>query len=76
MGDLAVSAGASVLVVRRGRPAGLRVSESLEIVRGRPVRAVARTGDGVEVLSAGRCLGLRVTLGMACASHECEVALR
>ncbi|WP_369392082.1 polysaccharide lyase 8 family protein [Streptomyces sp. CG1] len=82
VGDLAVSAGASVLVVCRGRTATLRVSEPprtgepLEIVWDRPVRAVTRAGDGVEVLSAGHCLRLRVTPGMACASHECEVALR
>ncbi|OLZ64971.1 lyase [Streptomyces sp. IMTB 2501] len=82
VGDLAVSAGASMLVVRRGRSATLRVSEPprtgepLEIVWDRPVRAVTRTGDGVEILSASRCLRLRVTPGMACASHECEVALR
>ncbi|MEV5875674.1 polysaccharide lyase 8 family protein [Streptomyces sp. NPDC052101] len=82
VGDLAVSAGASVLVVRRGRTATLLVSEPprtgepLEIVWDRPVRAVRRAGEGVEVLSADRCLRLRVTPGMACASHECEVTPR
>ncbi|GHE14901.1 polysaccharide lyase 8 family protein [Streptomyces alanosinicus] len=82
VGDLAVSAGASVLVVRRGRTATVRVSEPprtgepLEIVWDRPVRAVHRAGEGVEILSSGRCLRLRVTPGMACAGHECEVALR
>lgn len=82
VGELAVSAGASVLVVHRGRTATLRVSEPprtgepLEIVWDRPVRAVIRAGEGVAVLSAGPRLRLRVTPGMACASHECEVALR
>ncbi|MEV4337962.1 polysaccharide lyase 8 family protein [Streptomyces sp. NPDC049590] len=81
VGELTVSAGASVLVVRRGRTAALRISEPprtgapLELVWDRPVRAVARAGEGVEVLSAGRRLRLRVTPGMACATHECEVTL-
>lgn len=81
VGDLAVSAGASVLVVRRGRTATLCVSEPprtgapLELVWDRPVRAVTRADDGVEVLSADRRLRLRVTPGMACATHECELAL-
>ncbi|WP_107121790.1 polysaccharide lyase 8 family protein [Streptomyces yokosukanensis] len=82
VGGLAVSGGASVLVVRRGRTATLHVSEPprtgepLEIVWHRPVRAVNRAGEGVEVLSADRSLRLRVTPGMACAGRECEVALR
>ncbi|WP_190018585.1 polysaccharide lyase 8 family protein [Streptomyces lucensis] len=81
VGDLTASAGASVLVVRRGRRATLCVSEPprtgepLEIVWDRPVRAVERAGDGVEVLSADRRLRVRVTPGMACATHECEVVL-
>ncbi|MEW2513601.1 polysaccharide lyase 8 family protein [Streptomyces sp. NPDC046870] len=81
VGDLTVSAGASVLVVRRGRTATLCVSEPprtgapLELVWNRPVRAVTRAGDGVEVLSADRRLRLRVTPGMACATYECELAL-
>ncbi|MET8770181.1 polysaccharide lyase 8 family protein [Streptomyces sp. NPDC004658] len=81
VGDLTVSAGASVLVVRRGRTATLRVSEPprtgapLELVWDRPVRAVTRAGDGVEVLSADRRLRLRVTPGRACATHECELTL-
>ncbi|AYN39236.1 lyase [Streptomyces dangxiongensis] len=82
VGELTVSAGASVLVVRRGRTATLHVSEPprtgvpLELVWDRPVRAVVRAGDGVEVLSADGRLRLRVTPGMACSTHECEVALR
>ncbi|CAM5692157.1 lyase [Streptomyces canarius] len=82
VGDLTVSAGASVLVVRRGRTATLRVSEPprtgapLELVWNRPVRAVTRADDSVEVLSADRRLRLRVTPGMACATHECELTLR
>ncbi|MER7223635.1 polysaccharide lyase 8 family protein [Streptomyces rubradiris] len=81
VGELTVSAGASVLVVRRGRTASLRVSEPprtgapLELVWDHPVRAVTRAGDGVEVLEAGRRLRVLVTPGMACATHECEVAL-
>ncbi|WP_031167179.1 polysaccharide lyase 8 family protein [Streptomyces durhamensis] len=82
VGGLTVSAGASVLIVRRGRTATLRMSEPprtgvpLEIVWDRPVRAVIRAGDGVEVLSTEPRLRLRVTPGMASATHECELALR
>ncbi|WDM15414.1 polysaccharide lyase 8 family protein [Streptomyces lavenduligriseus] len=81
VGELTVSAGASVLVVRRGRTASLRISEPprtgtpLEVVWDHPVRAVTRAGDGVEVLETGRRLRVLVTPGMACATHECEVAL-
>ncbi|MEU8695293.1 polysaccharide lyase 8 family protein [Streptomyces sp. NPDC048665] len=81
VGDLAVSAGASVLVVRRGRTAVLHIGEPprtgrpLEIVWDRPVRAVTRAGEGVEVLAADRSLRLRVTPGMACADRVCEVSL-
>lgn len=80
-GPLAASAGASVLVRRQGRTARLcvaeppRTGEPLEIVWDRPVRAVLRADDSVEVLSAGRRLRVRVTPGRACATHECEVAL-
>ncbi|WP_191876467.1 polysaccharide lyase 8 family protein [Streptomyces filipinensis] len=82
VGGLTVSAGASVLIVRRGRTATLRMSEPprtgvpLEIVWDRPVRAVTRAGEGVEVLSTEPRLRLRVTPGMASATHECELALR
>ncbi|MFI5684970.1 polysaccharide lyase 8 family protein [Streptomyces sp. NPDC051636] len=81
-GPLTASAGASVLLRRRGRTARLCVSEPprtgepLEIVWDHPVRSVLRADDSVEVLSAGRRLRVRVTPGMACATHECEVALR
>ncbi|MYX99496.1 lyase [Streptomyces sp. SID486] len=81
VGELTLSAGASVLLVRRGRTATLRVSEPprtgapLELVWDHPVRAVTRADDSVEVLSADRRLRLRVTPGMACSTHECEVAL-
>ncbi|WP_181793995.1 polysaccharide lyase 8 family protein [Streptomyces sp. WELS2] len=81
VGELTVSAGASVLVVRRGRTASLRISEPprtgapLELVWDRPVRAVTRAGDGVDVLETGRRLRVRVTPGMACDTHECEVTL-
>ncbi|WP_208036793.1 polysaccharide lyase 8 family protein [Streptomyces cyanogenus] len=81
VGDLTASAGASVLVVRRGRTATLHISEPprggapLELVWNRPVRAVIRADDSVRVRSADRRLGLLVTPGMACATHECEVGL-
>lgn len=80
-GPLTASAGASVLVRRRGRTATLCVSEPprtgepLEIVWEHPVRGVVRADDTVEVTATGRRLRLRVTPGMACATHECEVAL-
>ncbi|NEB03064.1 polysaccharide lyase 8 family protein [Streptomyces sp. SID13726] len=80
-GPFTASAGASVLVRRRGRTATLCVSEPprtgepLEIVWNHPVRAVLRADDTVEVLATGRLLHLRVTPGTACASHECELAL-
>lgn len=80
-GPLTASAGASVLVRRRGRTATLCVSEPprtgkpLEIVWDRPVRTVVRADDPVEILSTGRRLRLRVTPGVACATHECEVTL-
>ncbi|MFI1166758.1 polysaccharide lyase 8 family protein [Streptomyces sp. NPDC020801] len=84
VGPLGASAGASVLVRRRRRTATLCVSEPprtgevLDVVwdtRDRPVHRVLRADDSVEVVSTGRRLGLRVTPGKACASHECEVAL-
>ncbi|WP_030621786.1 polysaccharide lyase 8 family protein [Streptomyces fulvoviolaceus] len=80
-GPLTVSAGASVLVRRRGRTATLCVSEpprtgeSLEIVWDHPVRGVVRADDTVEVTATGRRLRLRVTPGRACATHRCEVTL-
>ncbi|MEU2061482.1 polysaccharide lyase 8 family protein [Streptomyces sp. NPDC013455] len=81
VGDLTVSSGASVLLVRRGRTATLCVSEPprtgapLELVWNHPVRAVTHADEGVEILSADRRLRLRVTPGMACATSKCEVAL-
>ncbi|MGW1214651.1 polysaccharide lyase 8 family protein [Streptomyces sp. NPDC002499] len=80
-GPLTVSAGASVLVRRRGRTATLCVSEPprtgepLEITWHHPVREVVRADDTVDILATGRRLRLRVTPGMACATHECEVTL-
>jgi hyaluronate lyase len=80
-GPLTTSAAASVLVRRQGRTATLSVAEPprsgepLEIVWNRPVRSVVRADDTVEVRAIGRLLHLRVTPGMACAPHECEVAL-
>ncbi|MGW2387674.1 polysaccharide lyase 8 family protein [Streptomyces sp. NPDC001658] len=80
-GGLTASAGASVLVRRRGRTATLHVSEPprtgepLEITWDRPVRRVIRADDSVEVLATGRRLRVRVTPGKACVTHECEVTL-
>ncbi|MER6344355.1 polysaccharide lyase 8 family protein [Streptomyces sp. NPDC001532] len=80
-GPLGASAGATVLVRRHGRTASLSVSEPprtgvpLEIVWDRPVRGVIRADETVAILATGRRLRLRVTPGMACATHECEVAL-
>ncbi|MGW4565603.1 polysaccharide lyase 8 family protein [Streptomyces sp. NPDC004561] len=82
VGELTASAAASVLLVRRGRTATLCVSEPprtgvpLEIVWDHPVRGVNRAGDGVVVLPADRRLRVRVTPGMACATHECVATLR
>ncbi|MFJ4370680.1 polysaccharide lyase 8 family protein [Streptomyces chartreusis] len=80
-GDLTASAGASVLLRRRGRTATLCVSEPprtgepLEIVWGHPVRRILRADESVEILATGRRLRVRVTPGMVCATHRCEVAL-
>jgi hyaluronate lyase len=80
-GPLSASAGASVLVRHRGRTATLCVSEPprtgepVEIVWDRPVRSVLSADPTVEVLGTGRRLRVRVTPGMACATHECEVTL-
>ncbi|MGX5186116.1 polysaccharide lyase 8 family protein [Streptomyces avermitilis] len=80
-GPLAASAAASVLVRRRGRTATLCVSEPsrtgqpLEIVWDHPVRRVVRADPAVDVVAAGRRLRVRVTPGMACATHKCEVTL-
>ncbi len=80
-GPLTVSSGASVLLRRRGRTATLCVSEPprtgepLEITWDHPVRRIRHADDAVEILSAGRRLRLRVTPGMVCATHRCEVVL-
>ncbi|KUN96283.1 polysaccharide lyase 8 family protein [Streptomyces caeruleatus] len=80
-GPLTASAGASALLRHRGRTATLCVSEPprtgepLEITWDHPVRGVLRADDTVEILSTGRRLRLRVTPGMVCATHRCEVLL-
>ncbi|WP_370667468.1 polysaccharide lyase 8 family protein [Streptomyces sp. IBSBF 2507] len=80
-GPLTATAGASVLVRRRGRTATLCVSEPprtgepLEIIWDRPVRAVSRADETVEILATGRRLHLRITPGVVCTTHECEVTL-
>ncbi|OEJ41133.1 lyase [Streptomyces agglomeratus] len=78
---LTVTAPASVLVRGKRRTATLAVSEPtrtgqpLEVTWAhRSVRVVSKD-PGVEVLSTGRTLRLRVTPGTAGASHRCEVAL-
>ena len=81
-GPLTASAGASVLLRRRGRTATLCVSEPprsgepVEITWHGPVRGVVRADEPVEVLEAtpGR-LRLRVTPGTACATHTCDLTL-
>lgn len=80
-GPLTASAGASVLLRRRGRTATLcaseppRTGEPLEIVWDHPVRGILWADESVEILGTGRRLRLRVTPGVVCASHRCEVAL-
>ncbi|MFF7446975.1 MULTISPECIES: polysaccharide lyase family 8 super-sandwich domain-containing protein [unclassified Streptomyces] len=80
-GGLTASAGASVLLRRRGRTATLCVSEPprtgepLEITWDHPVGMVVRADDSVEVLATGRRLRLRVTPSRACETRECEVTL-
>ncbi|MFJ9538686.1 polysaccharide lyase 8 family protein [Streptomyces sp. NPDC101225] len=80
-GPLTASAAASVLLREDGRTATLCVSEPprtgepLEIVWNRPVRAVVRADETVEVLSTGRRLRLRITPGVSCATHRCELTL-
>ncbi|MGI5392589.1 polysaccharide lyase 8 family protein [Streptomyces sp. CA-251251] len=80
-GPLTATAGASVLVRRRGRTATLCVSEPprtgepLEIVWDHPTGAVVRADSTVEILATGRRLHLRVTPGVVCDTHECEVTL-
>ncbi|WP_344404894.1 polysaccharide lyase 8 family protein [Streptomyces longisporus] len=80
-GPLTVSAAASVLVRRHRRTATLCVSEPLrtgepfEITWNHPVRGVVRADDTVEVLGAGPRTTLRITPGVSCATHRCELAL-
>ncbi|MFM9699444.1 polysaccharide lyase 8 family protein [Streptomyces europaeiscabiei] len=81
-GPLTASAGASVLLRRRGRTATLCVSEPprsgepVEITWRGPVREVVRADEPVEVLEATRSrLRLRVTPGTACATHTCDLTL-
>ncbi|MFG3157658.1 polysaccharide lyase 8 family protein [Streptomyces sp. NPDC048219] len=80
-GPLTATAGASVLVRRRGRTATLCVSEPprtgapLEIVWDHPVRGVVSADESVEIVTTGRRLRLRVTPGVVCTTHECEVTL-
>ncbi|BBC32709.1 Lyase [Streptomyces graminofaciens] len=82
VGPLTASAGASVLLRRRGRTATLCVSEpprsgeAVEICWNHPVGAVLRADEPVEVLEAtARRLRLRITPGTACATYTCDVTL-
>ncbi|MFI1869302.1 polysaccharide lyase 8 family protein [Streptomyces jumonjinensis] len=83
VGALTASAPASILVRRsaRTRTAALHLAdpmrggEPLEIVWHRPVGRVTSHDPGIEILSAGRALRLRLTGGTAGASHHCEVTL-
>ncbi|MDT0609450.1 polysaccharide lyase 8 family protein [Streptomyces lancefieldiae] len=80
-GPLTATAGASVLIRFRGRTATLCVSEPprtgepLEVVWDHPVRGVSRADETVEILATGRRLRVRVTPGVVCTTHECEVTL-
>ncbi|MCL6674024.1 polysaccharide lyase 8 family protein [Streptomyces panaciradicis] len=80
-GPLTSSAPASVLLRRHGRTATLRVSEPtrtgepLEITWDHPVCGVIRADDSVRVLSTGRRTTLRITPGVSCATHGCELTL-
>ncbi|MFD8304928.1 polysaccharide lyase 8 family protein [Streptomyces sp. NPDC059690] len=80
-GPLTSSAPASVLVRRQGRTAAICVSEPprtgepLEIIWNHPVRGVIRADDAVQVLSTGRRTTLRVTPGVSCTTHRCELTL-
>ncbi|WP_458245831.1 polysaccharide lyase 8 family protein [Streptomyces sp. MAI_2237] len=80
-GPLTSSAPASVLLRRHGRTATLRVSEPprtgepLEITWHHPVRGVIRADDAVRVVSTGRRTTLRITPGVSCATHGCELTL-
>ncbi|WP_425587945.1 polysaccharide lyase beta-sandwich domain-containing protein [Streptomyces marokkonensis] len=80
-GPLTTTAGVSVLIRRRGRTATLCVSEPprtgepVEIIWDHPVRASVRAEDTVEVVATGRRLHLRITPGVVCTTHECEVTL-
>jgi hyaluronate lyase len=82
VGPLTASAGACVLVRRRGRAATLRVSEPprtgepVEIIWNGPFREVIRADASVEVLESVRGrLRLRITPGTACATHTCDLTL-
>ncbi|TQJ90222.1 polysaccharide lyase 8 family protein [Streptomyces sp. SLBN-31] len=80
-GPLTASASASVLLRRRGRTATLCVSEPtrtgepLEITWDHPVRGVIGADDSVRVLVTGRRATLRITPGVSCATHRCELTL-
>ncbi|MEU9391551.1 polysaccharide lyase 8 family protein [Streptomyces sp. NPDC048324] len=80
-GPLTSSAPTSVLLRRHGRTATLRVSEPtrtgepLEITWDHPVRGVIRADDSVRVVSTGRRTTLRITPGVSCATHGCELTL-
>lgn len=80
-GGVTADAPASVLVRHHGRTATLHISEPartgrpLGILWDRPVRRVLSHDPGIDVLTTGHRLRLRVTPGTRCASHRCEVSL-
>ncbi|MGW2259640.1 polysaccharide lyase 8 family protein [Streptomyces sp. NPDC001780] len=81
-GPLTATAPASVLAVVHGRTATLRVSEPtrtgrpLEIGWDRAVTRVTSHDPGVEVLTEGRTVLLRITPGTAGATRGCAMTLR
>ncbi|MEV6948501.1 polysaccharide lyase 8 family protein [Streptomyces sp. NPDC051172] len=80
-GPLTASAASSVLVRRHRRTATLCVSEPprtgepFEITWNHPARGVVWADDTVEVLGTGRRTTLRITPGVSCATHRCELTL-
>ena len=80
-GRLAASGAASVLLRRSGPTARLRISDPsrsqdpVEIVWNHPVRSVVAADPGVEVLTAGRRLRLRVAPGAAGMTRRCDVVV-
>lgn len=81
-GPLAATGPASVLVRTRATTATLclsdpaRTGRPVEITWHRPVRSVIAVDPGIEVLTTGGAIRLRLNGGTAGAGHRCEVTLR